>query len=287
MDFQAKAQMAVTSAISMSPSEALGQSLINDQPKIDSAVKSFMSLCAARSLVASDSDVPLPNSNENSKSIQEENFGDDSHPTVNTPCIFTKSKNPRQAALLCARELLKAINVPCSIKSSDKINIQKDASLLEKEVVRIVWDGLLKNGQKPSKCLGRKALSYAFPSILKNLCDTFLTEEHNHGKMTEIESKGVDSGEAKLFFKEFGYLLFEKERSNAVSESDSDACLLWDEDRGKAELDRRRKRREESATSNVTSSDSKGETDSAETEGVSEGLTIEELPDNYQDSTLR
>ena len=272
MDFQAKAQKAARSALSMSPSEALGQSFISEQPKIDSAVKSYMSLCAARSLVASDSDAPLPRSNESFKTIEEGTIGDDiSITTVHIPCIFTKSKNPRQASLLCARELLKAINAPCPIQSIDKVALQEDASLLEKEVVRIVWDGLLKSSQKPSKCFGRKALSFAFPSILKNLCDT--------EKMTEIESKGVDSGEAKLFFNEFGYLLFEKERSNAASESDSDACLLWDEDGGRAELDRRRKRREESATSNVESLDSKVGENLGKAEGSSEGLTIEELPD--------
>lgn len=282
MDFQTKAQKAVTAATSTTPSEALAQSFINDQPKIDSAVKSYMSLCVARSLVASDSDLPPPNSNEDSRNVhQEEHYlGDDFRSTVRKRCIFAKSKNPKQAALLCARELLKAINAPCSIKRSAKVDIQKDDSLLEKEVVRILWDGLLKSGQKPSKCLGRKALSYVSPSVLKSLCETFSTEEHV--KAAELKSKGVDLGEVKIFFNEFGHLLFEKEELNIISESDSDTCLLWDTDGGKAELDRRRSRREKSATVNAEGLTSKGELVSANIEEPSDGLTIEELPDDYK-----
>ena len=189
-----------------------------------------------------------------------------------------KCKNSGQAALLCARELLKAINSKCPLEeTSDEASLQDDPSLLEKEVTRVLWNSLLKNGNKPSKCLGRMALSYVYPTILKDLCDKFGPDQHS-GKVSEFQAKGVDSGEAVLFFQEFGNLLFNKKLSNA---SDSDACLLWDKDRGEGELSRRRRRREESATLNKENHSSRSEVATLCTQGKSsETLTIEELDED-------
>eukprot|EP00565_Helicotheca_tamesis_P004194 CAMPEP_0185737970 /NCGR_PEP_ID=MMETSP1171-20130828/31740_1 /TAXON_ID=374046 /ORGANISM="Helicotheca tamensis, Strain CCMP826" /LENGTH=75 /DNA_ID=CAMNT_0028409041 /DNA_START=26 /DNA_END=250 /DNA_ORIENTATION=- len=58
-NFQDRAAAAASKIISQSvlnPAEILAQSLTADQPKIDSAVKSYMSLCAARSWTSTEMD---------------------------------------------------------------------------------------------------------------------------------------------------------------------------------------------------------------------------------------
>mmetsp|Transcript_32571 Transcript_32571/g.48559 ORF Transcript_32571/g.48559 Transcript_32571/m.48559 type:complete len:300 (-) Transcript_32571:758-1657(-) len=250
-DFQARAA-ATASKISQSalnPAEILAQSLTSDQPKIDSAVKSYMSLCAARSLTTTETDISSTDTSPSSC------------------CYFSSSSDPRMASLKCARSLLKAINsltIPPDEEEKDdskkEEEVENDVTKLERNVVRIVWNGLVKNGNKPSKILGKRSLSYAYPYILKLVTaaasSTDDTQDskvsaHTHADVLPVD---VERNESILFFREFGNLLPEQHQQppNSDSDKDNDSALLWDIDGGKAELARRRDRRVKRGKAAVT-----------------------------------
>jgi hypothetical protein len=183
----------------MASQEAIAQSLAQDRPTIGSAVKSFVSLFAARNL--------------------------------------TREDCTSEDALQQARCLLKAINnytFPLKRETTDEYN-----------VVAQVWNGLIASQQKPSRFLGRMALVHAW----------------QNGLPEEIEHP---SEEESLFCDEFGSLLL---KYNPSPTEESDACLLWDDDKGEAELARRRQRR----------------TERAQQQQVSSAPTIEELSEEDQE----
>ena len=264
-NFHEKAHKAASSVSTMNPAEAMAKSLTSEMPKIDSAIKSYMSLCVARSMSGSD-----PNKkNDNittTTSLAQSTLRD----TIESPmetgvikkCYFSKSSNPHQAALLCARSLLKSINsftVPLLQNDEeekgqeDKQNEEKMNKNLEYNVVRILWNGLIKNGQKPSLILGQTSLSIVFPLILES-CYQIERKDNDDNNFPA----NVALDEAQIFMKEFGYLLSNAEKRNNgnlqmgkrddkdtfLNQDDDDSCLIWDLDKGKAELERRRKRRE-------------------------------------------
>ncbi|KAL9179425.1 hypothetical protein ACHAXT_008715 [Thalassiosira profunda] len=194
-DFYARAlaslnqQIATAAATAEADVEAHAKSLVEDDlPKIDSAVKSYLSLVAARSAVASDIDV-LSASAASSHHVQ---------------CTFaSSSKSPVDAnrwALMCARTLLSAINsttipdgesagelaadnannnnnVETKSDEEEKVRaqLQKDAT----KVVAVLWNKLVMvakgsdnakaNQMKPSKVLGRESLLVAYPYIEERL----------------------------------------------------------------------------------------------------------------------
>jgi hypothetical protein len=311
--FQAKARLAASAVSSMNPTEALAKSLTSERPTINSAIKSYMSLCAARSMSASDPNIITTASTLSSSSSS-------LHEAINNPtlnesrkCFLTKSKakgNPQQAALLCARSLLKSINsftVPPpknNSKSSNgndndnenegKTNEEDQDKKLEFEVVRILWNGLVKNGKKPSMCLGRTSLSYVFP-LIQESC--FQRNELINGKSDNDNDQDqkpsanffpsdadVDLDEAQAFIDEFGDLLInaEKRKNTKLSGktgediaaiNDDDSCLLWDLDGGKSELERRRKRRDSKSAAMKEKESNAKRTSNAQ----QEGLTIEEI----------
>jgi len=238
-DFQQKAQLAAAKAQSLNPAEAFAQSLTCDRPTIDSAVKAFLSLTAARSLASSDPNNTLNNSNNISDKDKLKDVLLNNIPQEK--CFFIKSKNPQQAALLCARQILKTINsfqIPEDNTAEEKSQDPLDQNAMEIKVIRILWNGLIKSGKKPSKILGRKSLEHVYPFILNDL------------KSSSIN--GVDPLEVTSFMEEFGMLLnaankrrdfLNKKELDKLNDSDDDSCLLWDVDGGRAELDRRKQRR--------------------------------------------
>ena len=201
--FQDKARLAASAVATMNPAEALAKSLTSEQPKIDSAIKSFMSLCAARSLSGSDPNITRSTSLHDAIVGTEQNELNMKTGRAKK-CFFSKGKNPQQAALLCARSLLKAINsfvIPPSSssaaaaapeeKSSDKQSSEDDEDKkFEFEVVRIVWNGLVKNGQKPAKILGQTSLSHVFP-LIKESC--FQVED------TDAQAQQSNCGSQMMF----------------------------------------------------------------------------------------
>lgn len=158
--------------------DSITQALANDRPVIDAAIKSFVSLFAARAL----------------------STGDTEHGTT--------------FAVTQARALLKAIN-------NYTFPLLPDPSE-EYRVISQIWNGLIASKQKPSRFLGRTALLQMW----------------QHGLPDEIENGNA------LFINEFGTLLTTYDRSPT---QESDACLIWDEDKGQAELNRRKQRRADRA----------------------------------------
>ena len=201
-DFYARAlasfnqQMAIANNNSVATKEVeqYAKSLVNDDhPKIDAAVKSYLSLVAARSAVASDIDV-LPDSTSRKDIVQ---------------CTFaTSSKSPIDAnrcSLMCARTLLSAINsttIPTDFeKGVDTSTINEDEEVINNEeekmktymqdnTTKILWNRLVVQSSsstgdkekakqtKPSKILGRKSLLVAYPYIQERFRrGTLLSEE--------------------------------------------------------------------------------------------------------------
>ena len=112
--------------------EVVAQNLAQDRPTIDAAVKSFMSLVAARSLTVTNSH---------------------------------GWKGSNQEAMTCARTMLHAINT-FTFDSSDKVTTGSIAKTVELTTVAQVWNGLVDSDQKPSRFLGRLALIQCWNNIL-------------------------------------------------------------------------------------------------------------------------
>lgn len=234
-NFQARAQAAASSLMSKNPAEALAQSLTNDRPTIDSAVKSYMALTSAR--------------------------GASSNVASN------------KAPLLCARSILKTINA-FQIPDDQRDEKKDEAKDPELQVIKILWNGLVENGKKPSMILGRQSLCHVYPILSQTLMDNIPV--------------GVDVEEGQAFMAEFGRLLENgMKRRNAstlaeerevMNQYDDDACLLWDIDGGKEELKRRRDRRKNNVQAAKEFLNGGGVIDSAK-----EGLTIEEIEEGDEE----
>lgn len=255
-DFQAKARAAAANIAVQNPAEALAKSLTNDVPKIDAAVKSYMALVSAR--IASSARLSSPNAIELTTDRD------------SSKCYFIK--NAPKASLLCARRILQKVNA-FEIPEFDQKNEEgkeetNEEHKLEYNVVRILWNGIVKNGTKPSRVLGKQSLIHVYPLLLDML-------------QADIPNE-VDEDEWKSFMLEFGQLLkdsIKRKDANVPLETrekmnmmDDDSCLLWDVDGGKEELQRRRDRRKTNAQSAKEESQAGGSIES-----ITESLTIEEI----------
>ena len=239
--------------------EAHAKSLVdNDLPKIDSAVKSYLSLVAARSVVASEIDVL----SENVKSC-------DHYQQLNSMDM--------KSTLTCARKLLSGINTTLipkiaeeEIAPEEKDNDNNNTSEMKDNVIRIVWNRLvaLKNkDMKPNKVFGRKTLIVVYPFIeerfrrgLEKDCGGFdIAGSTNNAANTSPEMLpaiapplGIDKDSWIAFYTEFGTLLkkacqndieSKKEGEEGEQCKEDDSQLLWSDDKGVKELQERRDRR--------------------------------------------
>lgn len=222
----------------MNPAEIVAQSLTNDKPTIDSALKGFISLVVARVYSVSDPNIKaISGGGGRDKSVVKTT---QSHGEYEK-CFFIKTKSPNQAALACARAFLGVIN---NFRIPEYQN--QTAVSLEKDVVRILWNGFINSGdtnKRPSKILGRLSLTHVISEIEMDLLS--------------IPVPGVDERESKSFMSEFVYLLSRAnqrkdpnllfEEKSKLEKDEDDSCLLWDEDGGCAELKRRKCKRESKA----------------------------------------
>ena len=227
--------------------EQYAKSLVDDDhPKIDAAVKSYLSLVAARSVVASDIDV-LPDAATSTKDIVQ--------------CTFaTSSKSPMDAnrcSLMCARTLLSTINsttIPTDFeKGADTSTINEDEEVINEEdklkaymqdnTTKILWNRLVLQSSsstgdkekakqtKPSKILGRTSLLIAYPYIQERFRRgiILLSEQGKDEASAAVDDetkainplqslsnevlqpvnppKGIELDQWKAFYKEFGQLL--------------------------------------------------------------------------------
>ena len=196
--------------------EAYAKSLVeDDSPKIDSAVKSYLSLVAARSVVASDIDVLPSGSTITTNDV------------VQQQCTFatsTKSAlDANRCALICARTLLSTINSTIIPSISSTIeggtsNVSKNdidetktdeeertKLQLQKNTTEVLWNRLVQQSSsssssskssssstgeeqtrqiKPSKVLGRTSLFVAYPYIQERFRRGVLLSE-NRGNDTD------------------------------------------------------------------------------------------------------
>ena len=236
--------------------EQYAKSLVDDDhPKIDAAVKSYLSLVAARSAVASDIDV-LPDSTSTKDIVQ---------------CTFATSNkssmDANRCSLMCARTLLSTINsttIPTNFeKGVDTSTINEDEEVINEEnkikaymqdnTTKILWNRLVVQSSsstgdkekakqtKPSKVLGRTSLFVLYPYIQERFrrgiillseegkVDTQSAsvedEETNASNPLQslsneeippvIPPKGIELDQWKAFYTEFGQLL-----SRACNEND-------------------------------------------------------------------
>ena len=239
--------------------EAHAKSLVNDDtPKIDSAVKSYLSLVAARSVVASEIDVL----SENVKSLDEQ---------VKLNSMDMKS------ALTCARKLLNGINTTLIPKRDNHIDEEKDESN-DEEIQKmmnaaaiVVYNRLVENkDMKPSKVLGRKSLVVAWSyiqerfrrgieseeecdvdgSTSRNNVDDFLRSYSIEILPAIAPPQGIEKDSWIAFYTEFGNLLKKacqndesKQQQDDDGDDEDDSKLLWANDKGVKELQRRQERR--------------------------------------------
>lgn len=222
-DFHTIASNAASNAMK-NPAEALAKVLTSETPKIDSAVKSYLSLLAARGVTK--------NSSGNISSTAIQRNGESL--AITDPMLL----------LSCTRTLLGAINTfqaPERVAASDKCSAdeQKQFSDLEYNVLRILWNNFIKQRQKPSKFLGRTSLLVVFPSILVEL------------RTNVPHISGLNDDQIINFFEVFSQLLYAYSEGEMTADGedvkDDDSNLLWSKDGGADELSRRRSRRKDEA----------------------------------------
>ena len=222
---------AVSTANDIINVEEYAKSLVeDDSPKIDAAVKSYLSLVAARSVVASDIDV-LPSGSTTTTTNN-----------VVQQCTFatlTKSAlDANRCALICARTLLSTINsttIPSTSFSAiegetsnasnndideTKTNEEERAKLqLQKNTTEVLWNRLVQQSSssssssnnrsstgedktrqiKPSKVLGRTSLFVAYPYIQERFRRGVLLSENKFDtddttdNTTETKTNPLDS----------------------------------------------------------------------------------------------
>lgn len=236
--------------------EAHAKSLVDDDtPKIDSAVKSYLSLVAARSVVASEIDVL----SENVKSFDEQ---------VKLNSMDMKS------ALTCARKLLNGINTTLIPKRNDKEEEKDDSDnetndethKMMDAATHIVWNRLVENkDMKPSKVLGRKSLIVAWPYIQERFrrgvdsneectddasrnADALLRSYSTELLPAIAPPQGIEKDAWIAYYTEFGNLLNkacqnDENKQKDDEENEDDSKLLWSADKGVSELQRRQDRR--------------------------------------------
>lgn len=265
----------------LNETEAHAKSLVDDDtPKIDSAVKSYLSLVAARSVVASEIDVL----SENVKSF------DDAQVKLNSMDM--------KSALTCARKLLNGINTTVIPKrngreeeeekdesdgdSSNEIN-DKTQRMMD-AATNIVWNRLVENKDlKPSKVLGRKSLIAAWPYIEERFrrgaksaddasinVDTWLHSYSEEILPAIAPPQGIESDSWIAYYTEFGNLLSkacqnDKSKQEDDGDNEDDSKLLWANDKGVSELQRRQDRRAKRAET-LTQSKNNTEKESAAVE---------------------
>ena len=251
---------------------AYAQSLIeDDHPKIDSAVKSYLSLVAARSCTMSEIDVLEVSS---SKLMTSEN--DNGIKIERAKCIFMEEAN--RSSLACARALLLGMNstiIPEVVSNQSQKN-QSQEEELKQNVIRILWNGLIqsssgnqqeKKKRKPSKLLGREVLIVTYPYVQERFrrgvaqarkeTDVDSTKTNNtHLKLYSLSNEqlppipppaNVDLHQWEMYYHEFGQLLSQACDTTKQQDGEDDSQLLWSADGGKRELKERRERRERRA----------------------------------------
>lgn len=272
-NFLAKAQaatqrvVAASATVQQNPTPAqtiIVQELAQDRPTIHAAVTSFLSLVAARSLVASDSDKQEAPSTTTQQPQQR-------------PLLALSNAE----ALQCSRALLKAMNdtmLCATLVSLDAaMDNGKAFQMEEYNLVAQLWNGLVASDQKPARFLGRRALRHAWADVRQHATLPAKPKKSAAAAAAAEMEENQDSNLCQ-FLQEFERLLFLAPPASA-DEDDNDAALIWDLDGGEKELQRRRDKRQQRATDNTHA----GETKEEHEEEDKKLPFIEELPESEID----
>lgn len=263
---------------SFNPNEYAKSLVEGDMPKIDSAVKSYLSLVAARSATASEIGVVEVSSLNSMGDMKQEE---------RAKCTFIEDAN--LSSLMCARALLGGINstiVPdleATARIEDNQENAEDTvdeqTKLQQSVIRILWNGVVqststqeKKKLKPSKVFGRDSLIVTYPFVRERL-RRGVVEAQNLPKMENPKESGesstnqqstsnheslgsfanellppipppnnVDIANWESYYNEFGSLLTQASCNNNKKDDikEDDSKLLWSMDGGVQELKERR-----------------------------------------------
>jgi len=243
------------------------QSLAQDRPTIDAAIKSYISLVCAKALTASATDdflTATAGPNSTAAAAVPANPTASEEPSSSTTLLGlipsaglgsaashnnTTNSNKagvQQHVLQLARIMLQTINqytfpIHCTVANSmsQKPGLRQDQkdALLELSIAAQLHNGLVQSKQKPSRFLGRRALGQAWKN---QLGDEILTKLKN----TCQEQDDVVLQQQLQWLQEFERLLF----AVPIPDQDDDSALLWAPDGGTQELAKRRTRRQQAAT---------------------------------------
>lgn len=196
------------------------QRLMDEMPRIESALKNFLSLKMAEIMApGSDADTEAPASSSSSAS-------------------------PATAAVLqgCARIVLRTTNAlelhpaPVWSQMHPQGEAENGVDFMERiaayKVVQALWDRCRNAGQKPAKLLGRTALRQVYPEVVAKIVDD-LNASAAAAKATEEQLRQFVDG--------FGKTLAED------PDECSDASIVWAPDMTAALKVRQERRKEEAA----------------------------------------
>mmetsp|Transcript_7832 Transcript_7832/g.17198 ORF Transcript_7832/g.17198 Transcript_7832/m.17198 type:complete len:311 (+) Transcript_7832:10-942(+) len=241
------------------------QELLDENPKVDVALKNFLSLRLAQSLVGQ---------------------GDAAAGSTASSAAGPASslQSPLGLALRgCARVFLKTFNSalpspevvgesessPSS--GSDDPCRRADFDIAAYKVAQMVWEKLLKAGHKPAQCLGRSSLLYTFPAIAVQLMG-------DQGKLAaSAKSANVSEPQFQSFLAEFGATIsnLEDDASTLTWTSSIHNEVAQRHDARKEEADARAKR--------ATSNEAFSEELRAALQPTGQQPLIEELPDSDEE----
>jgi hypothetical protein len=188
----------------LSPSTVIRESLLNEEPKMDAAIKSFASYLLAGSAASSQKIITWD---------------------LNEVLVLSRklSQQINQHVLTVAMNL-SVSRLKLKTESSQSSSESEDPHQLGLEVTAQVWNELVGMKQKPTKSLGRTALMAAWDDL-------------ELGKQLADDGNDAWNLKVQAYLDSFYKLLMDVNREAVTSTSD--AHLIWDADKGQAELARR------------------------------------------------
>jgi len=203
------------------------ETLRNEQPKIDSAIKSFASLLAAGAAAAA---------NHTNDKQSQPSFAWNLTDVLTVSRKFSRHINQHVVSIGSSSCI-----VSSSHKAKKKQQESSPVSIVEKEATAQVWNELVATQQKPTKLLGRTALRAVWDDL--DLPHALLLPQEAEDNETNIEW----NAKVQSYFEEFHQLLLLPADVKDDAGNSNDARLLWDVDRGAAELERRAAERQKRA----------------------------------------
>jgi hypothetical protein len=241
--------------------------LMEEQPSIDAALKSYASWIAATqpAVTALHATAVAAAAAAGSTSINSDTYDDE----MDDSYAFIPTTWSLPEILSMTRHLSRQIN-------QHSFAVKRNESVQYSETSK-VWNNVVcqAGGIKPTRVLGRSSLQLAWPDLDLAWSSGDNDKTRCSGKMNgDVIADAQDvllRQKTSLFVRRFGELLLSDPQL-------TDARLIWDTDKGQAELQRRSVERNQRAAANAKQQEAREQ--AALKEAVDEGLTIEELPDD-------